>query len=407
MFTNHHKSQTLCTVTAFAALTLSGRVSISVSEFVPSSAPIDLSGTDSALYPFDPQEENLHEIWLPPTSMYPYFLFPGTASTRTAGNEVNFEFEGRHHRHQHRNYDVPELPGSPGRPKVILAETFDPYPDPSPEDDRASPEGSSGQHHRSKGNGEHQWRWSGQEGGSYERPRNTLGSDDGSSSSSSSFGSSSSNSVSSSSSSSASSSNSSLKPSSSNSFSKSFSSSSSSSVSLSKHDRASNTEHLQPHESEHGVLRHNDTGVHLHQEHRHRHHHDDYPALPQAPPPSAPPAPASPARPTPTVDETNPAPPAAPGTKKFAPRPTYEHGAVFDRPDDDLDDLDEFRNARLPVDRLFDLREAFDEFVGQGSYTELGLSASRDKVAFSYLLHSLGYSVWLLIIRQENLSSED
>ncbi|XP_033213894.1 uncharacterized protein LOC117170961 [Belonocnema kinseyi] len=304
-------------------------------EFVPSSASIDLSGTDSGLYPFDPQEENLHEIWLPPTSMYPYFLFPGTASTRTAGNEVDFEFEGHHHRHQHRHYEAPELPGSPGRPKVILAETFDPYPDPSPEDGRASPEGSSGQHHR---------------------PKNTG---DGSSSSSSFGSSSNTNSVSSSSSSSL---NSSSKPSSSNSFSKSSSSSSSSSASLPKHDHASSTEHLQPHESEHGVPRHNGT---KHQEHRHRHHHDDYPALPQAPLPSAPPVPASPARPTPTVDEINPAPPDAPSTKKFAPRPTYEHGAVFDRPDDDLDDLDEFRIARIPVDRLSDLREAFDEFVGQ------------------------------------------
>lgn len=106
----------------------------------------------------------------------------------------------------------------------------------------------------------------------------------------------------------------------------------------------------------------------MHQEHRHRHHHDDYPALPQAPPPSAPPVLVSPARPTPTVDETNPAPPAAPGTKKFAPRPTYEHVAIIDHPDNDLD---EFRIDRLPVDRFLDL-PAFDEFVGQGSYTGAG-----------------------------------
>ncbi|XP_043479377.1 uncharacterized protein LOC122509404 isoform X3 [Leptopilina heterotoma] len=250
-------------------------------EFVPSSASIDLSGTDSALYPFNPQEENLHEIWLPPTSMYPYFLFPGTASTRNTGNEIDFEFDGaRHHRTQHRYHEVPELPGSPGQPKTY-PETFDPYPD--PDEDRTSHEGFAGTHHRIKDE------------------------------------------------------------------------------SLSKHDRASSTEHLQ-----HGVLlRHNDT-VDMHQEHRHRHHHDDYPALP--PPPSAqapPPVLVSPpARPTPTVDETNPAPSDAHGTKKFAPRPTYEHGAIIDHLDNDLD---EFRIDRLPVDRFLDL-PAFDEFVGQVKY---------------------------------------
>lgn len=53
--------------------------------------------------------------------------------------------------------------------------------------------------------------------------------------------------------------------------------------------------------------------------------------------------------------------------KKFAPRPTYEHRAIFDRADDDLDDI-EFRIGALPVDRLFDLREAFEGFVDQGSY---------------------------------------
>ncbi|KAL0121427.1 hypothetical protein PUN28_006737 [Cardiocondyla obscurior] len=36
-------------------------------EVLPSSTSVDLSGTDSALYPFDPQQENYQEIWLPPT----------------------------------------------------------------------------------------------------------------------------------------------------------------------------------------------------------------------------------------------------------------------------------------------------------------------------------------------------
>lgn len=60
--------------------------------------------------------------------------------------------------------------------------------------------------------------------------------------------------------------------------------------------------------------------------------------------------------------------PRLPAQRKFAPRPTYEHRAIFDRADDDLDDLDEFKIGALPVDRLFDLRETFEEFVDQGSY---------------------------------------
>ncbi|XP_063220106.1 uncharacterized protein LOC134529683 isoform X1 [Bacillus rossius redtenbacheri] len=40
-------------------------------------AYLDLSGTDSALYPYDPEQENFREFWFPPaTSLYPYFLFP-------------------------------------------------------------------------------------------------------------------------------------------------------------------------------------------------------------------------------------------------------------------------------------------------------------------------------------------
>lgn len=57
-------------------------------------------------------------------------------------------------------------------------------------------------------------------------------------------------------------------------------------------------------------------------------------------------------------------PPRLPAPRKFAPRPTYEHRAIFDRADDDLDDL-EIRPAAPPVDRIFDFRE---EFVDQGSY---------------------------------------
>lgn len=55
------------------------------------------------------------------------------------------------------------------------------------------------------------------------------------------------------------------------------------------------------------------------------------------------------------------------GLINYAPRPTYEHGAAYERVDEELDGLDEFRLARLPVDRLFDLREAFEGFVDSGS----------------------------------------
>ncbi|KAG5308281.1 GFRA3 protein, partial [Acromyrmex insinuator] len=104
-------------------------------EVLPSSTSVDLSGTDSALYPFDPQQENYQEIWLPPTSMYPYFLFPGTARTppyydpdstydiREPGDRYQ-----HHHRHgdRHHHQEAPELPG---RPAVLVVEAYDPRTD--------------------------------------------------------------------------------------------------------------------------------------------------------------------------------------------------------------------------------------------------------------------------------------
>ncbi|KAG5346746.1 GFRA1 protein, partial [Acromyrmex charruanus] len=136
------------------------------------------------------------------------------------------------------------------------------------------------------------------------------------------------------------------------------------------HDRASGTVHLQP-QSEH------DAHPHQHRHHHQQHqHHRQHLALPA--PPSVVAtlssssagsyAPAA-ARPTPTVlDEPLGAhgpghaePPRLPAPRKFAPRPTYEHRAIFDRADDDLDDL-EIRPAAPPVDRIFDFRE---EFVDQ------------------------------------------
>ncbi|XP_018362182.1 PREDICTED: uncharacterized protein LOC108760624 [Trachymyrmex cornetzi] len=111
------------------------RLCFCVTEVLPSSTSVDLSGTDSALYPFDPQQENYQEIWLPPTSMYPYFLFPGTARTppyydpdstydiREPGDRYQ-----HHHRHgdRHHHQEAPELPG---RPAVLVVEAYDPRTD--------------------------------------------------------------------------------------------------------------------------------------------------------------------------------------------------------------------------------------------------------------------------------------
>ncbi|XP_066602969.1 uncharacterized protein [Prorops nasuta] len=311
-------------------------------EFLPSSASVDLSGTDSALYPYDSQQESYQEIWLPPTSMYPYFLFPGTARTSYNDNENpssdSQEQEDpieQRHRHQHgRQQEVPELPGRtrPARPgSVLVVEAYEPRSD--LEDGVRT---SLNDLERSR------------PVDYYDRDRleGVPGTFDGSSSSSSS---------------------------SSSSFSSS-SSSSSSSTTLSKHDRASSTVHQSqhPHQSEHDT-----TNVHQHQHHSHHHHNQFHPAPAQPPPPSAPGAssssssssasssPPSPPRPTPTVQEAKNQPAhsvAAASPKKFAPRPTYEHRAIFDRADDDLDDL-EYRIGAPPVDRLFDLREAFEGFV--------------------------------------------
>lgn len=55
----------------------------------------------------------------------------------------------------------------------------------------------------------------------------------------------------------------------------------------------------------------------------------------------------SPPRPTPTVDESLPARPAP--SKKFAPRPTYEHGAFFERADDYYEEHEARNDLVLPA----------------------------------------------------------
>ncbi|KAI4504266.1 hypothetical protein M0802_000737, partial [Mischocyttarus mexicanus] len=342
-------------------------------EYLPSSASIDLSGTDSALYPFDPQQESYQEIWLPPTSMYPYFLFPGTARTSYHDYEIPYEGQeqGRHRQHGHRHQSgrhQEESERSP-KPNVFVVDANDPKrkylnkADPRfivTDDEHLAGQlnlpGSKYGDRRQKG-----------------AQGDVIFKDfDGSSSSSNIHSMSSYPSFPSSSSSSFSS-----------------SSSSSSSDAFSKHDRASNTVHLQPrhsHQSEHDAHPHHHHH-HQHQQHHHNHNQHNYYYHHPAPAPSPTSSSSSslsslsssgfssssslsssnahPPRPTPTVDETKriETPQVAP-PKKFAPRPTYEHRAIVDRVDDDLDDI-EFRIGALPVDRLFDLREAFEGFVDQ------------------------------------------
>ncbi|XP_011307009.1 uncharacterized protein [Fopius arisanus] len=255
-------------------------------DFLPSSASVDLSGTDSALYPFDPQQENFQEIWLPPTSMYPYFLFPATSRTYSYDTD---DSDGRNH------YGVPELPGSTGTRYGKM-----PNPLPPPDSDQSKPPIDTSNH-----------QMRGLDGSSGKTRQ--LGIDK--------MGINSSPSASSSLSSSSSLSN---KP---------------------KHDK-------QPdHKREHDNYNQHINNMHHHRE---RHHHDYHPDSPAQPAPS-------------TIvknyDPAQPAPPLQPGTNVYAPRPTYKHGAiVINR----YDDTDEFgHRIGMPVDRLFDLREAFDGFVDQ------------------------------------------
>lgn len=51
-----------------------------VSDILPFS--FDLSGTDSALYPYDPEQGYFKNFWFPTTNVYPYFLFPPTTRPR-------------------------------------------------------------------------------------------------------------------------------------------------------------------------------------------------------------------------------------------------------------------------------------------------------------------------------------
>ena len=99
----------------------------------PLVASVDLSGTDSALYPYDSAHEsssNDHsnsnnnnrgqEVWSLPTSAYPYFLFEGTAGPRMSPSYYELDadlFSSLEEQIQQTN-DA-DSPVS-GRPKLIL-----------------------------------------------------------------------------------------------------------------------------------------------------------------------------------------------------------------------------------------------------------------------------------------------
>ena len=291
------------------------RICLCVSENLPpSSASYDLSGTDSALYPYEPHEDTgYQELWLPPTSLYPYFLYPpgGTSGPRlsSAYYELDLDLaaslEEQQQQYQQQRNNNAELTAAAasaagGRPKIYL------YPDALPPELLDSAAAI-----RVFENDRWQTQWM------HVRlapPPIT------------------------------------------------------SHITPPTHDRDSQSTKstttatssvITEHKSQH------DEDGRLHHRHRHRHHQPNlqhHLDRDLAPPP---PALALPRTTTTTMMIVR---------RKFAPRPTYEHGAAYERPDEEFEGLDEFRGAggdagqgRLPIDRLADLREAFAGFVDSGS----------------------------------------
>ncbi|XP_046619695.1 uncharacterized protein LOC124304935 isoform X1 [Neodiprion virginianus] len=309
-------------------------------EFLPS-ATIDLSGTDSALYPFDPHQENFQEFWFPPTSMYPYFLFPATATTRTFN-----EIEARYRYHEVPPPKAPEVPkqrhGNLGHhaPGTILDHyqhhnnhglDLDPDPGPRPNPDPEHPRrrptldehnsddltSTGGRTPFSKHDyasstvtiSEHQQKHLTKDRHEQNRNRNVYPHENNRHS---------------------------LAPSSPN----SPSADSSSSASSNHSNSEIQFRHHNPNQHQH----HNHRNSHApspapapapapapgHQHHQHHHHHHDHDQHYHG--------------------------------KKFAPRPTYEHRSVVDEMID-LDDNELRLGGRQPIDRLFGLSEAFEGFV--------------------------------------------
>lgn len=77
-----------------------------ISDVLPAS--LDLSGTDSALYPYDPEQGNFREFWFPPvTSLYPYFLFP--PNTRNSHSHTDTQLPLEETLNTPLEYDEPDV----------------------------------------------------------------------------------------------------------------------------------------------------------------------------------------------------------------------------------------------------------------------------------------------------------
>jgi hypothetical protein len=315
-----------------------------VSEYLPSSASVDLSGTDLVLYPFEPHEDtNFQEIWLPPTSVYPYFLFPGTAGPRlsSAYYELDLDLasalEKQHFRHLQHAEGTMTPDHIAGRPKIFL------YPHSVPPDLQDS---SSAIRVYQNNRWETQWLHVRSEPRRFQNPNPSSPTSRTPSSFTSSF---------------------------------SPTTTSLSSIFLAtswypfKHDRDSISTTFTTHKSQH-ANGHDERHQHRHHnQHHHRHNQHDRDRNPQLRPSALPQPPAlaqPPASSTfTTVAEHTPdhrryGAISVAGRRIFAPRPTYEHGIVYERVDEELD---EFRIGQQPLDRHSDLREAFDGFVDSGS----------------------------------------
>ncbi|CAB3367243.1 Hypothetical predicted protein [Cloeon dipterum] len=70
-------------------------------------ASLDLSGTDSALYPYE-QDNKFREFWFPPTSLYPYFLLPPTYRPWPSKHPPPPPTHYYHGTHEHHYFSVDE-----------------------------------------------------------------------------------------------------------------------------------------------------------------------------------------------------------------------------------------------------------------------------------------------------------
>ncbi|KAJ8665225.1 hypothetical protein QAD02_006887 [Eretmocerus hayati] len=286
-----------------------------------SGTPVDFSGTKSALYPSEPYEDpNLQNIWSNPTSMYPYFLFPGTARPRlsSAYYEIDLDLISSIEEHQqsHHHDHQPDDNGdeSSGMLKIFL------YPRSASAELRRSMTAI-----RAFENDRWQTQWVHVKTAPrfYARPS----------------------------------------PTNPTSFHKNSNNLNPDAPKIpSSHDRLHSSTVISTIISTSSTNEHNrqhvEGGLHRH---RHQHQHDRNPsrsgAQSELPPALAPPAPSSTA--TSERDDGF----GKSDVHRVAPRPTFEQSATYERIDETFDALEEYRLARLPVDELLELRKAFEGFI--------------------------------------------